>query len=356
MRSYQFGGINEAFYVLCHDLPRQGVWRPNPSNQARRTIEFEGPVQIAFTNPRNRHLLIPERKWQFALPYAESLWILLGWNDLDALPGRFFKSLYNFSDDGKTWRAAYGPRLRCYGYNGSVNREEAGATLWGTVDQLAFVLQMLIKDPNTRQALVTIADPIYDDFDAAGKLLKTKDIPCTRSLHFMKQPNSNKLDLYVHMRSNDLVWGFSAVNVFNFTFMLEYVASLVGLEVGVYYHQVDNFHVYEDFLPMTQEVVQNCDLDLAKEYDSFADSRGISSAEWAPRTLGHLDDVANRLYAVIETGTLDDVVKIPSPFYRDWALVLFWLKNHKNPDISPMIYTDIASAPALQYLFQGGKK
>ena len=48
------------------------------------------------------------------------------------------------------------------------------------------------------------------------------------------------------------MWGFSAVNVFNFTLMQEYVAMMVGVPVGQYFHYADNLHVYEDFIPLVK--------------------------------------------------------------------------------------------------------
>lgn len=37
------------------------------------------------------------------------------------------------------------------------------------------------------------------------------------------------------MRSNDIIWGASAVNIFNYTFMQEYMATILGLGVGNYF-------------------------------------------------------------------------------------------------------------------------
>lgn len=37
------------------------------------------------------------------------------------------------------------------------------------------------------------------------------------------------------MRSNDIIGGASAVNIFNYTFMQEYMATILGLGVGNYF-------------------------------------------------------------------------------------------------------------------------
>src|SRR5699024_613430 len=95
-------------------------------------------------------------------------------------------------------------------------------------------------------AIINIGDPPKDCFNKEGGLKETKDFPCTRLLHFQKQPNANKLNLTVYMRSNDFMWGASAVNIFNFTFILEYFAQILNLEIGDYYHIANNFHYYKE--------------------------------------------------------------------------------------------------------------
>ena len=107
------------------------------------------------------------------------------------------------------------------------------------------MIECFKQDMSTRRAVIALGDPVKDDFDKNGQLKVTKDIPCTRELHFMKQTGGNKLDLIVRMRSNDLIWGASAVNVFNYTFMQEYVAAILGMELGNYFHIADNLHYYD---------------------------------------------------------------------------------------------------------------
>ena len=57
------------------------------------------------------------------------------------------------------------------------------------------------------------------------------------------------------MRSNDMLWGASAVNIFNFTFMQEYFAAMLNMEIGSYFHIANNFHFYEDKLAHLQNPV-----------------------------------------------------------------------------------------------------
>lgn len=271
---WSFGGVNEALVEMCKKLLLYGVKREMHGFQASTAsacYEMPGPVVIEITDPTARQVLIPERKWNKVLPMAESLWMVLGSNDLDDLPGHFVKSIYNFSDDGHTWRGGYAPRLR--GYTGISNQyyrslnsysirrmEDKAKDSFVTIDQLKYVIETLSKEPTSRQALITIHDPAKDS--QLG--LRTKDIPCTRSLHFMIV--DGKLNLYVWMRSNDAVFGFSAVNLYNFTLMQQYVAKILGVPLGSYYHIADNFHYYENKKDLV-ELLASIDLGTAIEYD-----------------------------------------------------------------------------------------
>lgn len=271
---WSFGGVNEALVEMCKKLLQYGVKREMHGFQASTAsacYEMPGPVVIEITDPTARQVLIPERKWNKVLPMAESLWMVLGSNDLDDLPGHFVRSIYNFSDDGHTWRGGYAPRLR--GYTGISNQyyrslnsysirkmEDKAKDSFVTIDQLKYVIETLSKEPTSRQALITIHDPAKDS--QLG--LKTRDIPCTRSLHFMIV--DGKLNLYVWMRSNDAVFGFSAVNLYNFTLMQQYVAKILGVPLGSYYHIADNFHYYENKKDLVEQLA-SIDLGTAIEYD-----------------------------------------------------------------------------------------
>lgn len=246
--------LNQALLITGRALLEKGVWR---ETRGYRCLELPHPLLLCITNPTDRYCTIPERKWNKYLGWVESLWLAMGINDMK-MPSHYVKNLLSFSDDGKYMRAGYGPRLR--GYNGSTKDYKYSTSPAGRcgVDQLKFVIDTLQNEKTSRQACITIHDPIKDDYEWNGieyVLKKTKDIPCTRTLQFMVV--EGKLDCTVTMRSNDCIWGMSAVNVFNFTLMQEYIAGILGLEVGRYYHFVTNFHVYEDKVGQLKAIVEN---------------------------------------------------------------------------------------------------
>jgi thymidylate synthase len=332
-------GINSALVGLSKRILEEGVWRKTPGFQAEnsaRCLEFPGPMTVEIKNPQARHVIIPARSWNSILPYAESLWLALGWNNLDDLPGKYVKALYKFSDDGKTWASGYGPRIRLYnGKNGDYHIGESfnAHKDSDSVDQLKFVYETLKKDPYSRQALITIHDPMKDDFNIDGFLKVTKDQPCTRSLHFMKHPSENKLNMYVTMRSNDILWGFSAVNVFNFTWMQEYVADMLGMDVGSYYHIAHNMHIYEHFVAKIQKIAET-PIETA-EYMDLEQSESWNRWKNLHNNINFKgEDFDNYLRAVLHherlswdknTTDIESVWELPAMFA--WWAYRFYLKN-----------------------------
>lgn len=344
---FQAENLSGALVMLCKELVRHGV---NVTRRGFECREFPGAVLIEITNPTDRYVRVPERKWNKTLGWIESLWIARGDNSLD-MPAAYVKNLLNFSDDGKFMRAGYGPRIRRYGDNswsmvalsGQVfslqykngpfgkgfRKPMAGQCV---TDQLRFVIEKFKQDIDTREAVITIHDPISDDFNDDGgpdsPVLITKDTPCTRSIHFMIV--DGKMNCYVDMRSNDLIWGFSAVNVFNFTLMQEYVAAIVGVPVGKYYHKVDNLHVYKDFIPMAEKIAKR---------DSNSYPSGVNfSYNTTFNTLGEFDDFIDQLSrfeAMCRSGAFDCdelkdyICEFRDDMFIDWAKVIYryWTKK-----------------------------
>lgn len=328
MYTAEYSGINSFLVGASTLLIKEGVKR---KVRDKVCIELPEPFMFKITNPTARLVTIPERKWNPILPFAESLWLASGKNDLEFI-GYYLKNMKNFSDDGEFLRGGYGPRLRKYnGINddykirnpydidiAKLNKSE--------VDQFSFICKSFEKDKFTRQAIINIGDPPKDCFDKEGNLKITKDFPCTRLLHFQKQPKANKLNLTVYMRSNDLLWGASAVNIFNFTFMLEYFSQILGMEIGEYYHMANNFHYYEDF----EEVVQ-----LISQAKDYTDNLFIY-----PKSFNNLIQFDEKLSLLIhEEEKLRkshnvDLIDFKDDFFNDWYKIFYTSNTHKEVTFS----------------------
>ena len=152
-----------------------------PRGAATKEVLF---YQATILNPDNRFITLPERGANPFAQIAETLWMLSGRNDLDWLE-LFIPQVKKFSDDGRTWRAGYGPRLRAwqqerfreYPGGGEVDRYE--------IDQIAKVMGKLRTDQDTRQAVITIWDPAEDWVEGS------RDYPCLAGDTIVHSPEGN---------------------------------------------------------------------------------------------------------------------------------------------------------------------
>lgn len=182
-------------------------------------ISFPWPVTIQYCNPRERVVMWPERDANPFFHLFESLWMLAGRNDV-AFPASILPTFKQFSDDGVYFNGAYGFRWRKY---------------FGH-DQLDEIVSMLLKDKTTRRAYLAMWDGAND----LGS--QSKDIPCNVGIGF--RIVQDRLDMTVHNRSNDLIWGALGANCVHMSMLQEYIASQVGVQVGSYFQQSINLHAY----------------------------------------------------------------------------------------------------------------
>ena len=157
----EFEGINSFLVGTAKLLLKEGVKR---HTRGFNCYELPYPFFFKIKKPTARICTIPQRKWNPVLPFAESLWIALGRNDLNFI-GYYLKKMKNFSDDGLFLRGAYGPRIRYR--NGTSNDYKIDYKFTITnhnnfVDQFDFIEKTFKKDINTRQAIIDIGDPLKD--------------------------------------------------------------------------------------------------------------------------------------------------------------------------------------------------
>lgn len=200
--------------------------------------------------PWYRIVYNPARKGNIFAMVAETLWMLAGRDDLDWLQ-TYIPQCKQWSDDGKTWRAAYGPRLRrWYGINPASHRLypdlpfDADTGHW--TDQIDKVRKKLLADPYTRQAIITLWDPSLD------WTVHSKDYPCNNWLHFIIR--DGKLHLNVAVRSNDLIYGFSHIDFFGWSVLLQLMAHWVGVEIGTIGWNVTSLHIYKRHYRKAKEI------------------------------------------------------------------------------------------------------
>jgi thymidylate synthase len=237
--------IDDALLQLCK---KSQDWSLTTRRAGNRMLEAPGPVAVEITDPTRRVIHLPHRNNSLPAQCAETLWVLAGRNDVDWLKFYLPRSP-DFSDDGKTWRAGYGPRLRWYGM--PVCDVIPGAP-YLPVDQVKFVVEELKNNPESRRAVITLLSPLEDSHTP----ITTKDFNCTQSLSFMIV--DGELELSVLIRSNDLIWGWSGINVFEFSVLQEVVAGILAVPIGSLYIFSVNLHVYQRHFNLVQKMSKAC--------------------------------------------------------------------------------------------------
>lgn len=209
------------------------------------------PVIMQVTRPRERLFGHPHRKEVSIFTYIEGLWMLLGEETPDRVV-HYVSNMKQFvNEDEDRFDGAYGPRmvrlapLQRFTEGNRLDFELPKKECY-TLNQLNMVYDRLSRDPNSRQAIVVINNPLFD------WSRNSKDIPCTLSFQFLIR--DNKLDMIATMRSQDAWWGM-VYDQSEFQWFQEIIAGWLGIDVGTYTHVVGSLHLYKKFWAKAQTVV-----------------------------------------------------------------------------------------------------
>ncbi len=156
------------------------------------------------------------RKLSMRYAIGEMLWYMSGQNKLKEIQ-KYSSGWDRMSDDGVHVNSNYGWCIsRKYGF-----------------DQWEWCKEELIKNPNSRRAVIHIKEPSNED---------SKDVNCTVCLQFFIR--DKKLYMTTYMRSNDIWLGFP-FDVFQFTNMQVLMSMELGLKLGTYTHMAGSLHLYK---------------------------------------------------------------------------------------------------------------
>lgn len=234
MRVITARNVNEALPIAVELIKMEGR-EENSRNGACYVMQC--PVTTEYRCPTERVLFEPLRDANPFFHLMESIWMMSGRNDVKFLV-QFASNMSNFSDDGIIFGGAYGHRWNQY----------------FTFNQLL----QIIDNFNSagfgcrRQVLTMWGCP-----DLINQTSK-KDIPCNLMCHF--NVRDDKLDMTVFNRSNDIIWGCYGANVVHFSFLQEFMARSLGLEVGKYWQVSDNWHAYKNTLTPLEGLTHGADL------------------------------------------------------------------------------------------------
>jgi len=159
-------------------------------------------------------------------------------------------SWINKSPDSTRWDYTYHQRFSAYDVMGE------------SINQLAHVVDKLVKTPYSRRAQAITWQPWFDP--------EIIDPPCLQRIWF--RIIGNKLIANIHIRSND-AYKAAFMNMFAFVDLQRKIAEELSerlekpIEVGQYTHIADSFHIYGSYF---------------KEFEHFLKS--VEDRTWEERT------------------------------------------------------------------------
>lgn len=308
-RNFVFDNIDHALPNLFNVLLKGG---DEVGSRNGRVTELTH-VGITLNRPTQREITVRGRKANLAAQIAETMWVLSGRNDIEFL-SHYLPRAKDFSDDGKTWRGGYGPRLRAWKSKPAASMTSGDLV----VDQVAYVADLLKKDALTRRAVIAIYDPAIDSADG-------KDIPCNDFIIFTNR--NGVLDMAVTIRSNDLMWGWSGINAFEWSVLQELVAADVGIGVGALHFNIASLHLYQQHWKKGRDVSENSPVVPRNVQDSprLKIPEGSTFNGLAQRWF-HVEAQIRlgSLKTEHRADVLQDIYNFPEPMMQSWLRVLAW--------------------------------
>lgn len=271
-----------------------------------RALTIEEPVVMTLLNPSSRVLRDPNRDANPFFHCMEFVWMMTGSPRVDWIK-RFNSRMGEFANGG-ILNGAYGNRWRY------------------PVDQIIVAAQRLRKDPDTRQAVISMWDSNKDTESGMN------DYPCNTHIYF--RVLRSKLNMTVCNRSNDLVWGMLGANVVHMTLLQELVAAMAGIPMGKYQVFTNNLHIYERHWPLLDTIssvdTSDGDYDLGPELGDYHELQNnchlMVAGGYIPRPTPWVAGVA---YPMMKAYTdkprrMEWIEKIAAPDWREacreWTL------------------------------------
>jgi thymidylate synthase len=279
--------VNDNFVAILSELNLNPEYTPVTRGIGCREITN---LSIELTNPLNRFVWNKARDMNYEFAMKFFLWMLNGDTDFSYVAGANANAK-NFQDAPKDDKAmpanfstAYGPRIQ---------------------KQLPYILEELARDKESRRAVIHILNE--GDLDMLGTGTK-EEYPCTDSCSFMIR--DNKLHMYTHMRSNNMVLTL-CYDMFNFTMFHEYVMRELhkvypDLELGTYHHNIMSAHYFDREQELVNKILTCSDVGMSQKKAKVAEQ----TRRPLPTTESVIAQVAEVAEAV-EASTAEEAPQTP---------------------------------------------
>ncbi|HYC83334.1 MAG TPA: thymidylate synthase [Candidatus Paceibacterota bacterium] len=176
--------------------------------------------------------LLTLRKIPVRVFVAEQMWFILGSRKPEDFLRNYTKIWDDFTNPNDVVTVAYGYRWRKH---------------FGR-DQLKLLIDLLEKEPSSRQAVIVTWDPSGDGLS----LFKKKNVPCPYT--FTVNILGGQLHLHNIVRSNDMLLGMPH-DVAGFALLQCILAQRLGVKPGIYSHSISNAHLYDIHYEAAKEMI-----------------------------------------------------------------------------------------------------
>ena len=207
-----------AAYHAWHSLLGEIMENGNECEPRGKKIKELIGHQVFIYDGLENIIADPNRKINYKFLVAQWLTTLIGLEDLPILEN-YMKAISSYEHDGQGGSyPSYGPRL---------------------LPQWPFIMQTLTRDPDSRQAVMSIWQPQTEP---------QRYVPCTLSLQFLIR--EKKLHTVATMRSSD-AWLGLPYDIFNFSMLANCLAAGLShvmrtrLDVGSLTMNLGSSHLYE---------------------------------------------------------------------------------------------------------------
>nr|AIA14430.1 Thymidylate synthase [uncultured bacterium] len=212
--------FDELYKVLLESILNKG-YRELNSRTDHETAALSG-LTFSVDIKKDGFPILNLRKIPVQLFVAEQVWFISGARKPEIFLRNFTKIWDDFTNPGDVVTVAYGYRWRRH---------------FGR-DQLKLLVELLAKDPSSRQGVVVTWDPASDGLGGVSK----SNVPCPYT--FTVNIIGGRLNLLNVVRSNDMILGFPH-DVAGFALLQCILAQKLGVEPGIYTHTIANAHVYD---------------------------------------------------------------------------------------------------------------
>lgn len=213
---------SQLFQKMIKNINSKGIISMPRSLKIKELLDYKAIIK----NPLNLSFDFDDRHFSWKYLAAELLWYFSG--SLES------KNIWNYA---KLWNEVANK-------DGTLNSNYGFITLFketpSWVNQYNFVLTTLLRDKDSRQALIRYNsnEHIYEG---------NKDMTCTISNQFFIR--ENKLHMIVNMRSNDAFYGFQYDLVWFGLLLqslrLDLIKTYPDLKLGEIHYNAGSIHFYE---------------------------------------------------------------------------------------------------------------